>query len=227
MKPRAVIMAKAQVKNWKEFQHYKDRSPPWLKLHKTLLDDFSFQMLPIASKALAPMLWLLASENNAGEVDIDLDFLSFRLRWPKSDIQSGLSPLIDKGFLIVASDVLAECLQDACLEGERETEAERDGKEEAVTKRKSDASPIGSRLPNDWRLPDDWKEWAIKERPDVNPVSEARTFADYWISVAGAKGRKADWQATWRNWIRRANSTNGNRSNGAYHAEQPRRRNEL
>lgn len=26
---------------------------------------------------------------------------------------------------------------------------------------------------------------------------------DYWLSVAGAKGRKVDWQRTWRNWMRR------------------------
>src|SRR5690606_5110201 len=29
-------------------------------------------------------------------------------------------------------------------------------------------------------------------------------FRDYWHGVAGAAARKADWPATWRNWIRRA-----------------------
>lgn len=33
---------------------------------------------------------------------------------------------------------------------------------------------------------------------------EAEKFADYWHGVAGAKGRKADWPATWRNWCRNA-----------------------
>ena len=33
---------------------------------------------------------------------------------------------------------------------------------------------------------------------------EADCFADYWHAVPGAKGRKADWQGTWRNWIRRS-----------------------
>lgn len=66
------------------------------------------------------------------------------------------------------------------------------------------ASPNGSRLPADWSLPDDWRSWAERERPDVDARREADGFADYWHGVAGAKGRKADWQATWRNWIRRA-----------------------
>ena len=28
--------------NWGELQHYKDRSPPWIKLHKKLLDNFEW-----------------------------------------------------------------------------------------------------------------------------------------------------------------------------------------
>ena len=41
-------------KNWSHFQHYKDRCPPWIKLHKELLNDRAFMTLPTASKALAP-----------------------------------------------------------------------------------------------------------------------------------------------------------------------------
>ena len=49
-------MKRLRPKSWNEFQHYKRPHPPWVKLHKRLLDDFEFQSLPIASKALAPML---------------------------------------------------------------------------------------------------------------------------------------------------------------------------
>lgn len=91
-------------------------------------------------------------------------------------------------------------------------------------KREKGVSPTGSRLPADWSLPSDWKQWAVSERPDVDPNREASTFADYWTSVAGAKGRKADWQATWRNWIRRANSTAGYRGTSG---NQGNRRKEL
>ncbi len=65
------------------------------------------------------------------------------------------------------------------------------------------ASPQrGSRLPTDWQLPDDWAAWAKQTRPELNPNETAQRFADYWHGVAGAKGRKADWLATWRNWVR-------------------------
>lgn len=71
-------------------------------------------------------------------------------------------------------------------------------------------SPNGSRLPIDWFLPDEWKSWAETTRSDIDVDMQAQCFADYWHGIAGAKGRKADWQATWRNWIRRADAPRGN-----------------
>lgn len=63
-------------------------------------------------------------------------------------------------------------------------------------------SPRGTALPKDWTLPDDWKTWAEKERPDVDVVTVSESFRDFWIAKPGKDGRKADWQATWRNWVR-------------------------
>ncbi|MDU4679062.1 MAG: hypothetical protein E6Y21_00745 [Cutibacterium avidum] len=61
------------------------------------------------------------------------------------------------------------------------------------------------------RLPDGWQP----ERSDANLAAEAsfdaawlgdqlNRFRDYWTAVTGAKGTKLDWDATWRNWIRRS-----------------------
>lgn len=114
-------------KNWAEFQHYKDRAPPWIKLHKKLLDDRVYQSLPLASRALAPMLWLLASESKDGSFDGTHEELAFRLRTNIKDIAAGLKPLIDKGFFSVVQDaigVLADCGQLAVPETEGETEGE-------------------------------------------------------------------------------------------------------
>jgi hypothetical protein len=114
-------------KNWAEFQHYKDRAPPWIKLHKKLLDDRVYQSLPLASRALAPMLWLLASESKDGSFDGAHEELAFRLRTNIKDIAAGLKPLIDKGFFHVVqgdSAVLADRQQLAVPETEGETEKE-------------------------------------------------------------------------------------------------------
>lgn len=116
-----------KVKNWCEFQHYKKRTPPWIKLHRHLLDDYEFSCLPIASKAIAPQLWLLASESMDGEIECNLTKLAFRLRIAINVLAEGLAPLIQHGFFIAderASKVLAMSYRHAPLETEREAETE-------------------------------------------------------------------------------------------------------
>jgi uncharacterized protein YdaU (DUF1376 family) len=66
----------------------------------------------------------------------------------------------------------------------------------------ADKSAQSSRLSVDWQLPDDWAIWAKEHRPELNVNEIADGFKDYWIAQPSAKGRKADWFATWRNWIR-------------------------
>jgi len=110
-------------KSWGEFQHYRDRNPAWIKLHRSLLDNYEFQCLPVASRALAPMLWLIASEDSQGIIDADPKKLSFRLRMTHTQVTDGLNPLIEGGFFSVlqdASGVLAQTERIASLEEERE-----------------------------------------------------------------------------------------------------------
>ena len=185
-------------KNWTHFQHYKDRCPPWIKLHKELLNDRSFMTLPTASKALAPLLWLLASETKDGSFDASIDELVFRLRMPESDIKTGLKSLIDKGFFIDDGNVLAERYQDAIPETETETETEA----EAEVKKKRTATR-GARLPADWKPNAELVAWSKTERPDLDLRKVFEEFKDYWSSVPGLKGVKLDWDATWRNWVRK------------------------
>lgn len=85
-------------KNWRDFQHYKTRRPPWIRLYRALLDDYEFQCLPLASKALAPQLWLLASESVDGSIDATPAKLAFRLRMTEREIENGLTPLIASKF---------------------------------------------------------------------------------------------------------------------------------
>jgi len=133
-------MALLRVKNWKKYQHYTDRKPAWIKLHRELLDDLDFHLLPLASRALAPLFWLLASEHDGGAVPYDVRRIAFRLRASEADVMAALTPLIESGFLEViretteekqpvtatASEPLAGVKQAASPERERETEEERE-----------------------------------------------------------------------------------------------------
>ncbi len=79
---------------------------------------------------------------------------------------------------------------------------EQEQEQEQEKKAPSAKSPRGCALREDWTLPDDWKAWAQAERPDVDVLTVAESFRDYWVAKPGKDGRKADWLATWRNWVR-------------------------
>lgn len=129
-------MARIRPDKWETFQHYKDRDPTWIKLHKKLLDNFAFQRLPLASRALAPMLWLLASEDKDGWIDLDIEEIAFRLRVSEEEISSAIKPLIDKAFFVLdgdASGALAEPERNASPEKETETQVETQGETESLS----------------------------------------------------------------------------------------------
>lgn len=113
-------MIHIRPRNWTKFQHYKGRRPPWVKLHRALLDDFEWHQLPLASKALAPMLWLLASETVEGDIQGPESAIAFRLHISVSDLLDALKPLIDGDFFQNASRTLAPRKQLAPSESETE-----------------------------------------------------------------------------------------------------------
>lgn len=61
----------------------------------------------------------------------------------------------------------------------------------------------GSRLPNDWRLSESGRAFVAGERPDLDPGAVAAAFADHWRAMPGRDGVKLDWEAAWRNWVRK------------------------
>lgn len=85
----------------------------------------------------------------------------------------------------------------------RDTEPVKEPIKEPVARApRAPAAGRGSRLPSDWTLPDAWRAWCEQNRPDLDPTHVADAFRDYWHAAPGAKGCKADWFATWRNWCR-------------------------
>ncbi|WP_445779389.1 YdaU family protein [Shewanella sp.] len=72
----------------------------------------------------------------------------------------------------------------------------------SITNKPSSSATRGSRLPADWKPDAELAEWSKSERPDLNLRKVLEEFRDYWTSVAGSKGVKLKWDATWRNWVR-------------------------
>ena len=111
------------VKDFEKFQHYKDRTPPWIKLYNTMLDDYEFGKLPDASKAHLIAIWLLASRYE-NRIPYDPEWVARRIN---ATCAVDLNLLSEAGFLLIdqeSSDMLALCKQTACPEREGETETE-------------------------------------------------------------------------------------------------------
>jgi hypothetical protein len=63
----------------------------------------------------------------------------------------------------------------------------------------------GTRIPEDFEATTEMINWARENTPLVGKI-ETEKFRDYWRGVAGQRGVKLDWVATWRNWMRKAQS---------------------
>jgi HNH endonuclease len=76
------------IRNWREFQDFKRRRPPWIKLHHTILDDLHWHELDSSDAKSLVMLWLIASEDDelSGKLP-DNRKLAFRLRKSEREIE--------------------------------------------------------------------------------------------------------------------------------------------
>lgn len=84
-----------KVRNWEQFQHYKDRNPPWIKLHFALLSSEDWVTLADASKLLVIACMLVASRNK-GMVPNNPAYMK---RVAYLDQEPDFGPLISCGFL--------------------------------------------------------------------------------------------------------------------------------
>lgn len=84
------------VKNFERFQHYKDRSPPWIKFYNSTLDDYAFTLLPDAARFHLAAIWLLASRTD-NRIPNDPEWVKQAI---KANVSVDLKALFDAGFLI-------------------------------------------------------------------------------------------------------------------------------
>lgn len=155
-------------KNWDRFQHYKDRSPPWIKLHRDVLNDRAFMLLAPATRGVVVLLWLLASESDDGAFDGDPDEIAFRLRITPKEAKSAIDQALQIGFLSRcehdASNVPATCSSETEGETEREVQS---------------AAPAAAPRPPKAALlqrPDDvteqvWPDWLAHRKAKRAPVT--------------------------------------------------------
>ena len=175
-----------RIKNWSQFQHFKDRDPIWVKLYRNLLDDIEWHQLePFAAKMLVN-LWLIASEDSGKLPEIRV--LAFRLRQQEKDVIKAISQL---GHWLEQDDseLISSGYQVDALEKRREE------REESAANKKA------TRLAEDWEPSDSLIAFMRANRPDLNPQHVVLRFTNYWHAKTGRDATKLDWDKTFQNWV--------------------------
>jgi hypothetical protein len=126
-----------KIKNWSEFQHFKDRTPPWIKLYRYLLDDPDWHELSGDDAKTLIMLWLVASEDKDMQGSLpSLKNIAFRLRISETKLNQSLTKL--SHWLITDDiDMISNVYQHDAPETEEETETKY-------------TPPISKDLLNEW-----------------------------------------------------------------------------
>lgn len=135
------------IPKWEEYQHYKDRNPPWIKLHNKLLESYDFECLPDASKAHLICIWLLASRTN-NKMKADKNWIQRKIG---ANSEVDINALVNSGFLVIkqedgdctqnASMMLQEPASNSCTE-KRESREEKSREEPEKKKDTSKAAPV-------------------------------------------------------------------------------------
>lgn len=110
-----------RIKDWDDFQHFKDRDPIWIKLYRKLLDNIEWHKLSGDDAKGLVMLWLLASEKNGALPDIQE--IAFRLRITEIKAKQLVTKL---SYWLILSDesLISDIDQDDALEKRRERDRE-------------------------------------------------------------------------------------------------------
>jgi len=201
-----------RICKWEQYQHYKDRNPPWIKLHREFLTSYTWTVLDDASRLLAVACMILAAETG-NKIPLDRDFIQRRTQLRtrpdvRKLIEVGFAEMIDEPELsTVASDLLADAssiVQVARPETEAETEKE---------------TPKNKRA---YRLPEDWTpkpgHYQLAKELNLLVDVELPKFRDHFL---GSGATKFDWDATFRNWLSNAVKYGGNRGEDRKSVRQP------
>ena len=188
------------VKNWRQFQHYRDRNPPWIKLHFALLSSRDWVTLDDSSRVLAIACMLIASRNE-GRVPADPEYIQ-RVAYLKKP--PDFKPLIRCGFLESASDC-KQMLATARPETETETETEPASKKPR--------KPAKTLIPDAFVLTDSLSAYVTKKIPDASPTAMFEQFC----GQARQKGwENIDWDQAFQTYVRNAAPNSGHWSSGQY-----------
>ena len=158
-------MATIKIKNWKEFQHFKDRSPPWIKLYRENLYRRDIMLLSDRNFKILICFWMLASEDKTQEGRLpEISDIAYTLRYSELEIAQAIKDL--RGFLDI-DDI--NLISQGYLFDAPETETETYSKE--VEKKEKKLSKKEVLKPDDVS-PQTWDDFILLRKTKKAPVTE-------------------------------------------------------
>lgn len=206
-----------RIRNWKKYQHYKKRNPPWVKLHTSIFASDDWASLPDNSK-LVMVICIMVASKFEGHLPKSCGVIQ-RFAYLRRKVN--LKPLIDCGFLVKTQADASIALANARPETEHIERAETETEHKVSIDASPPAQPQergqprkkgekqGHRLPEDWMPDAKGQAFAVARFGDEGAHEEYDSFRDYWLAKPGKEGRKLDWDRTWMNWCRNSRR-NGN-----------------
>ena len=148
------------VPSLERYQHYRDRKPPWIKLHADVLEDYEFGALPDASKAHLMQIWIVASRmervpwdpdwlgsriNATEPVDLDLLAAQGFIQPCSATMEQDASKMLAKCSTAMeqdASELLAECSSRAPARGRPRPGARPRARGETETEKEKETEKV-------------------------------------------------------------------------------------
>ena len=185
-------MSDYRVKNWRQFQHYSDRNPPWIKLHFSLLASRDWVTLDDSSRVLAVACMLIASRNE-GLIPDDPGYIK---RVAYLNRAPNFKPLIECGFIEHAS----ECKQ-LLANARPETETQSLTETQKLTEAEGEqpARKRASALPEGFKISPEVKTWATANGFHSHLEAHLAYFVDY---CKANRKLYVDHEAAFKNCIR-------------------------
>jgi hypothetical protein len=195
-----------QIRNWKKFQHFKDRKPPWVKLYRDILDDLDWHELDATASKVLIMCWLIASEDD-GRLP-PAKTLAFRLRMSEKqtiDCLNKLSHWLEQDDISVISDRYQSDSLETETETETETKKEKkatsvampDGISQSVwedykTLRKAKKAPVTQRVIDGMQEQANLAGWTLEKAMEECCIRGWQSFKAEWVAEKPKPFNRAD-----------------------------------
>lgn len=111
-----------------------------------------------------------------------------------ADVPDGVTPVSERGDAGVRNGVTPASPEPSLNHPEPPGEPSERASAPATTK--------ATRIPVPFHVTDEMVAWGQKHTPGLDLKRHTDAFVDYWTAAPNPKGRKLDWTATWRNWMR-------------------------